>query len=138
MYQASQAELDLVEISPNANPPVCRIMDFGKHTFQQNKQKALAKKKQRLMHIKEVKFRPTIEEGDFQVKLRNLIRFLSQGDKVKITLRYRGREMTHQELGMRIMERLQQELAEYGVIEQTPKLEMRQLIMVFAPKGKKD
>ncbi|MCW5589540.1 MAG: translation initiation factor IF-3 [Legionellales bacterium] len=131
---AEEAGLDLVEISPNALPPVCRIMDFGKHQFQQNKQKALAKKKQKRVDVKEIKFRPTIEEGDYQVKLRNLIRFLNGGDKVKVTLRYRGREMSHQDLGMELMLRLRKDLLEHGVVEQEPKLEGRQVVMVLAPK----
>ncbi len=134
LFQAQQADLDLVEISPNANPPVCQIMDYGKYQFQKSKQKSSARKKQRQVNVKEVKFRPTIEEGDFQVKLRNLIRFLTQGDKVKVTLRFRGRELSHQEIGMEIMHRLQNELQLHGIIEQTAKMEGRQLVMVIAPK----
>ncbi|MFU8797775.1 MAG: translation initiation factor IF-3 [Gammaproteobacteria bacterium] len=133
---AEEAGLDLVEISPNAKPPVCRIMDHGKFLFELNKKKGAAKKKQKQVQIKEVKFRPGIEEGDYQVKLRNLIRFLESGDKVKITLRYRGREMTHQELGIRIITRVQNDLAFYGVVEHHPRLEGRQMVMVLGPKKK--
>lgn len=133
---AEQKELDLVEISPNAEPPVCRIMDYGKFRYEQSKKDAANKKKQKVIHLKEIKFRPVTEEGDYQVKLRNLIRFLETGDKVKITLRYRGREMSHQELGMKIMQRLQADLATYGVVEQSPKLEGRQMVMTLAPKKK--
>jgi translation initiation factor IF-3 len=128
--------LDLVEVSPNADPPVCRIMDFGKYLFEQNKKAHAARRKQKQIHIKEVKFRPGTEEGDYQVKLRNLVRFLSQGDKTKVTLRFRGREMAHQELGVKLLRRVQQDLEEYGTVEQFPKLEGRQLVMVMAPKKK--
>jgi translation initiation factor IF-3 len=131
---AEESGLDLVEISPTAKPPVCRIMDYGKFLFEQKKKKAEAKKKQSQIQVKELKFRPTTEQGDYQVKLRNLIRFLKHGDKVKVTLRFRGREMAHQELGMQIMERLQNDVDEYGVIEQQAKREGRQLLMVIAPK----
>lgn len=131
---SEEAGLDLVEVSPDAKPPVCRIMNFGKYAYQQNKRKAAAKKKQKQVHLKEVKLRPATEEGDYQVKLRNLIRFLSAGDKAKITLRFRGREMTHPELGMQLMERIMADLAEYGVVEQKPKLEGRQMVMVIGPK----
>jgi translation initiation factor IF-3 len=133
---AEEASLDLVEISPNAVPPVCRIMDHGKFVFELNKKKGAAKKKQKQVQIKEVKFRPGIDNGDYQVKLRNLIRFLENGDKVKITLRYRGREMTHQELGVRLMTRVQGDLAFYGVVEHFPRLEGRQMVMVLGPKKK--
>lgn len=133
---AEEANLDLVEISPNAEPPVCRVMDYGKYLFEQSKQKAAARKKQKQADIKEIKFRPATGEGDYQVKLRNLIRFLKNGDKAKITLRYRGREMVHQELGMKLMERLQADLAEFGIVEQVPKLEGRQMVMVIGPKKK--
>ena len=136
LRNAEEANLDLVEISPNADPPVCRVMDYGKYVFEQNKQKAAAKKKQKQVQVKEIKFRPTTEEGDYQVKLRNLIGFLTQGDKAKITLRFRGREMMHQELGVKLLEKLQIDLAEYAVIEQVPKLEGRQMVMVVAPKKK--
>lgn len=134
--KAQEANLDLVEISPNAQPPVCRIMDYGKFLFEQNKQRAAAKKKQKQIQIKEIKFRPGTEEGDYQVKLRNLIRFLEQGDKVKITLRYRGRELTHQEVGFKLITQLKADLDPYGVVEQQPRLEGRQVVMVLAPKKK--
>lgn len=133
---AEEGGFDLVEISPTARPPVCKIMNYGKHLFELSKQKAEAKKKQKQIQIKELKFRPTTEDGDYQVKLRNLLRFLSNGDKVKITLRFRGREMAHQDIGMKIMERLQQDTAEFAVIEQHPKREGRQLLMVLSPKKK--
>ena len=128
------AGLDLVEISPNSKPPVCRIMDYGKYQFQEGKQRAQAKKKQRQMHIKEVKFRPTIEEGDYQVKLRNLLRFLRHGDKVKVSLRFRGREMAHQHIGMELLKRVSADASGQGEVEYMPKLEGRQLVMVINPK----
>jgi translation initiation factor IF-3 len=131
----SQA-MDLVEVSPTADPPVCRILDFGKFLFEQNKKAHAAKRKQKQIQVKEVKFRPGTEEGDYQVKLRNLVRFLTEGDKAKITLRYRGREMAHQELGFKLLQRVQQDLQEYGAVEQMPRLEGRQLVMVVAPKRK--
>jgi len=134
---AEEAKLDLVEISAEANPPVCRIMDYGKHLFEKKKQIAAAKKNQKQVQVKEVKFRPGTEEGDYQVKLRNLIRFLSDGDRAKVSLRFRGREMAHQELGMELLKRVENDLAEYGSVEQHPKMEGRQLIMVIAPKKKK-
>lgn len=127
-------EMDLVEVSPNADPPVCRILDFGKFLFEQNKKAHAARRKQKQIQVKEVKFRPGTEEGDYQVKLRNLIRFLTEGDKAKVTLRYRGREMVHQELGFKLLQRVQQDLQEYGVVEQMPKLEGRQLVMVIGPR----
>lgn len=134
LRQAQEASLDLVEVAPNAEPPVCRIMDYGKFVFETNKKAQSAKRKQKQIHIKEVKFRPGTEEGDYQVKLKNLIRFLSQGDKTKVTLRFRGREMAHQELGIELLRRVQGDLQEYGSIEQHPQLEGRQMIMVIAPK----
>ena len=134
---AEEAKLDLVEISADANPPVCRIMDYGKHLFEKKKQVAAAKKNQKQVQVKEVKFRPGTEEGDYQVKLRNLVRFLSDGDRAKVSLRFRGREMAHQELGMELLKRVENDLAEYGSVEQHPKMEGRQLIMVIAPKKKK-
>lgn len=134
---AEQAELDLVEISPSADPPVCRIMDYGKYLFEQNKKRHAAKKKQKVIHIKEIKFRPGTEEGDYQVKLRSLVRFLSEGDKAKITMRFRGREMSHRELGLQLLQRLEDDLADCGVVEQEAKLEGRQMVMVMAP-GKRD
>ena len=132
-----EAKLDLVEISADAVPPVCRIMDYGKHLFEKKKQVAAAKKNQKQIQVKEVKFRPGTEEGDYQVKLRNLVRFLSDGDRAKVSLRFRGREMAHQELGMELLKRVEGDLAEYGSVEQHPKMEGRQLIMVIAPKKKK-
>lgn len=136
MRHADEAGLDLVEISPNAEPPVCRIMDYGKYLFELSKQKAAQKKKQKQIQTKEMKFRPGTEEGDYQVKLRNLIRFLEHGDKAKITLRFRGREMSHMELGNKLMERLQHDLEPFAVMENIPKLEGRQMVMVIAPKKK--
>lgn len=137
MAVAEEAKLDLVEISPDAEPPVCRVMDYGKHVFEKKKQQAVARKNQKQIQIKEIKFRPGTEEGDYKVKLRNLIRFLSDGDKAKVSLRFRGREMAHQELGMELLKRVEQDLLEYGTVEQYPKMEGRQLMMVIAPKKKK-
>ena len=134
---AYDADLDLVEISPNADPPVCRIMNYGKFRFEQNKQQQAAKKKQKQIQVKEVKFRPGTDEGDYKVKVRNLTRFLNDGDKTKITVRFRGREMVHRELGMDLLKRLEKELEELGTIEQFPKMEGRQMVMVLAPKKKK-
>ena len=131
--KAVEAGLDLVEIVPNADPPVCRIMDHGKYRYEHSKQKQQAKKKQKKTTVKEIKFRPGTEEADYQVKLRNLIRFLSDGDKTKVTLRFRGREMAHQELGAKLLERVEADLEEYGKVEQYPKLEGRQMVMVLAP-----
>ena len=131
---ADQAGLDLVELVPNAVPPVCRIMDYGKYLFDQSKKRQAAKKKQKQIQVKEIKFRPGTEEGDYQVKMRNITKFLTNGDKVKVTLRFRGREMVHQELGVKMLERIEQDLAQLGVIEQHAKLEGRQMIMVMAPK----
>ena len=136
LEMATSLQMDLVEVSPNADPPVCRILDFGKFLFEQNKKAHAARRKQKQIQIKEVKFRPGTEEGDYQVKLRNLTRFLTEGDKAKITLRYRGREMAHQELGFKLLQRVQQDLLEFGAVEQMPKLEGRQLVMVIAPKRK--
>ncbi|WP_238559207.1 MULTISPECIES: translation initiation factor IF-3 [Marinimicrobium] len=134
---AQSADLDLVEISPDSDPIVCKVMDYGKHLFEIKKTKAAAKKKQKQQQIKEMKFRPGTEEGDYEVKLRNLVRFLENGDKAKVTLRFRGREMAHQELGMDVMHRIEQDLIELGTVEQKPKMEGRQLTMVIAPKKKK-
>ncbi len=131
---AIEADLDLVEIVPNSEPPVCRVMDYGKFQFEQNKKKHATKKKQKQIHVKEVKFRPGTEDGDYQVKLRNLIRFLSHGDKVKVTLRFRGREMAHQELGAKMLERIKLDLEDHGIVEQFPKMEGRQMVMVLASK----
>jgi len=133
---ARESNLNLVEISPTARPPVCRVMDYGKYRFEMNKKQAEAKKKQKLIQVKELKFRPTTEDGDYQVKLRNLLRFLEHGDKVKVSLRFRGREMAHQELGMKLMDRLVEDTAEHAVVEQKAKREGRQLLMVLAPKKK--
>ena len=128
--------LDLVQIA-DSDPVVCRIMDYGKKIFEEKKQKAAAKKKQKQIQVKEIKFRPGTEEGDYQVKLRNLIRFLEEGDKAKVTIRFRGREMAHQELGMQQLERLEKDLEPYGVVEQRAKLEGRQAVMVLSPKKRK-
>ncbi len=133
---AEDAELDLVEISPTAKPPVCRIMDYGKFRFEQQKKAAEARKKQKQIQVKEVKFRPGTDEGDYQVKLRNLVRFLTEGDKAKITLRFRGREVVHQDIGLNLLKRIEDDLAEFGTVEQRPKMEGRQMIMVVAPKRK--
>jgi len=133
---ADESDLDLVEIAPDATPPVCRIMDYGKFLFELNKKKHAAKKKQKIIHVKEVKFRPGTEEQDYQVKLRNLVKFLSSGDKAKVTLRFRGREMAHMELGQKLLQRVQKDLEEYGAVEQFPKMEGRQMVMVLAPKKK--
>lgn len=134
LQKAMESELDLVEIVPNAKPPVCRIMDYGKFLFEQNKKRQSAKKKQKQVQVKEIKFRPGTDEGDYQVKLRNLIRFLEEGDKAKVTLRFRGREVTHQDLGMQILDRVKADLSEVGVVEQMPKLEGKQMVMVIGPK----
>ena len=134
---AFEADLDLVEISPTAEPPVCRVMDYGKFRFENSKKLQAAKKKQKLIHIKEVKFRPGTDEGDYQIKLRNLVRFLSDGDKAKITVRFRGRELSHRELGMDLLKRIEADLAEHATVEQFPKLEGKQLSMTLAPKKKK-
>ncbi len=134
---AEEAGLDLVEIAPDADPVVCKILDYGKQLFEAKKDKAAAKKKQRRMQVKEMKFRPGTELGDYQVKLRNLTRFLSDGDKAKVTLRFRGREMAHQEIGMELLKRIEEDLAEIGTVEVHPKMEGRQLTMVLAPNKKK-
>lgn len=134
---AEEAGVDLVEISPNAEPPVCRLMDYGKFIFEENKRKQAAKKKQKQIQVKEVKFRPGTDEGDYQVKLRNLIRFLTAGDKAKVTMRFRGREMAHQQLGLNLLKRVETDLQDYGQVEQFPKLEGRQMVMVLAPASSK-
>ncbi|WP_210399254.1 translation initiation factor IF-3 [Steroidobacter denitrificans] len=136
LEMAQSAGLDLVEVSPTAEPPVCRIMDFGKYLFEQNKKAHAAKRKQKQIQIKEVKFRPGTEDGDYQVKLRNLIRFLEEGDKAKVTLRFRGREMAHQEVGRELLQRVQQDLSPYAQVEQNPLMEGRQMVMMFGPKKK--
>ena len=133
---AEEAELDLVEISPSAKPPVCRIMDYGKFRFEQAKKQNEARKKQKQIQVKEIKFRPGTDEGDYQVKLRNLIRFLSDGDKAKVTLRFRGREMAHQDLGVNLLKRVEDDLIQYGTVEQRPRMEGRQMVMVFSPRKK--
>ena len=135
--QAEEARLDLVLISPDADPIVCKVMDYGKHVFELKKQQAANRKKQKVVHVKEMKFRPGTEEGDYQVKLRNLIRFLNDGDRAKVSLRFRGREMAHQHLGMELMQRIREDLAEYGSVDQEPKMEGRQITMVLAPVKKK-
>jgi translation initiation factor IF-3 len=136
LQMAEQAGLDLVEISPTADPPVCRVMDFGKFLFEANKKAHAAKRKQKQIQIKEVKFRPGTEEGDYQVKLRNLTRFLTEGDKAKITLRFRGRELAHQEIGRELLSRIQNDLSAIGQVEQFPMMEGRQMVMLIGPKKK--
>ncbi len=136
LQMATAAELDLVEVSPTAEPPVCRIMDFGKYLFEQSKKAHSARRKQKTIHIKEVKFRPGTEEADYQVKLRNLLRFLSEGDKAKVTLRFRGRELVHQDIGRKLLDRVQQDLAGHAIVEQQPLMEGKQMVMLFAPKKK--
>jgi len=134
---AEEKDLDLVEIAPTAAPPVARIMDYGKFKYEEAKRQHEAKLKQKVIQVKEVKFRPGTDDGDYNVKLRNLKRFLEEGDKTKITLRYRGREMAHQDIGMRMLERLRADLDEVGTVEQMPKMEGRQMVMVLGPKRKK-
>jgi len=134
LQAAEEAGLDLVEISPVAEPPVCRLMDYGKYLFEQNKRRAAAKKKQQVIQVKEVKFRPGTEEGDYQVKLRNLKRFLRHGDKTKVTIWFRGREMRHQERGMELLKRVEADLEELGKVEQFPKMEGRRMSMVISPR----
>ena len=133
---ADEAEVDLVEIAPQANPAVCRLMDFGKFRYQRQKKAHDAKLKQRTIQLKEVKFRPGTEENDYQVKIRNIVRFLNEGDKAKVTMRFKGREIAHQEFGMQMLERIRADLENDAVVEQVPKLEGRQLVMVLAPKKK--
>jgi translation initiation factor IF-3 len=133
---AKGESLDLVEVSPNVQPPVCRIMDFGKYLFEQNKKSQSAKRKQKQVHVKEIKFRPGTDEGDYQIKLRKLTEFLEIGDKTKVTLRFRGREMAHKELGAQLLARVRDDLEEMAVVEQMPQLEGRQMIMILAPKKK--
>jgi translation initiation factor IF-3 len=134
---AEEANVDLVEIAPNAVPPVCRLMDYGKFKYSEQKKAHEAKLKQKIIQVKEVKFRPGTDEGDYAIKLRNLVKFLEEGDKAKITLRFRGREMAHQDIGRRMLERLRGDLDAVGTIEQFPKLEGRQMIMIVGPKKKK-
>ena len=137
LQAAQAAKMDLVEIAPDAKPPVCKVMDYGKHLFELKKQQAAQRKKQKQTQVKEMKFRPGTDEGDYQIKLRNLIRFLEHGDKAKVTLRYRGREMAHQEIGMEMLKRIEKDLEHLGQVEQFPKMEGRQLTMVIAPTSKK-
>ncbi len=136
MRQAEAMEIDLVEIAPMAKPPVCRLMDYGKFKYRESKRAHEAKVKQKQIQVKEVKFRPGTDDGDYNIKVRNLIRFLSEGDKTKITLRFRGRELSHQELGYNLLKRVEADLLEHGTVEQFPKMEGRQMVMVLAPKKK--
>jgi len=133
---AEEAEVDLVEIAPTAKPPVCRLMDYGKFKYQEAKKRHEAKLKQKQIQVKEVKFRPGTDEGDYQIKVRNLIRFLEEGDKAKVTLRFRGREMAHQEFGVKLLERVRTDLDPYAVVEQMPRMEGRQMVMMLGPKKK--
>ncbi len=137
MRLAEESEVDLVEIAPQAEPPVCRLMDYGKFKYQEQKRAAETRAKQKIIQVKEVKFRPRTDEGDYQVKLRNLKRFLEEGDKAKVTLRFRGREMAHQEFGYRLLERVRDELEEFGNVESMPRMEGRQMVMVLGAKKKK-
>lgn len=133
---SEEHDIDLVEISPTATPPVCRLMDFGKFKYEQGKKRDEARKKQKQVQIKEIKFRPGTDEGDYSIKMRNIKRFLSDDDKVKVTLRFRGREMAHQELGMELLKRVESDLVDLAVVEQFPKMEGRQMVMMVAPKKK--
>ena len=137
LRMAEEADVDLVEIAPQASPVVCKLMDYGKFRYQEQKRAAEARSKQKIIQVKEVKFRPGTDDNDYQVKMRNLVRFLEEGDKAKVTIRFRGREMAHQEFGMRMLERVKEDLVELGQVEQMPKLEGRQMVMVVAPKKKK-
>lgn len=136
LAKAEELGLDLVEVSPNAEPPVCKIMDYGKYLYQKDKAAQVARKKQKQIQVKEIKFRPTTEEADYQTKLRALTRFLEEGDKIKIVVRYRGREMQHQELGAKLMDRVKADLDELALVEQYPRMEMRQSVMVMSPRKK--
>ncbi|WP_081710688.1 MULTISPECIES: translation initiation factor IF-3 [Pelistega] len=136
LAKADEADTDLVEIAPNATPPVCRLMDYGKFRYQEQKRLQEAKSKQKVVQVKEIKFRPGTDEGDYQVKLRSLKRFIEDGDKAKVTLRFRGRELAHQELGMKVLERVKEDLGDMVSVEAMPKLEGRQMVMVVAPKKK--
>ncbi|MBI3145087.1 MAG: translation initiation factor IF-3 [Pseudogulbenkiania sp.] len=136
MVMAEELDIDLVEISPTAQPPVCKLMDYGKFKYETSKKRHEAKLKQKQVQIKEVKFRPGTDDGDYGVKLRNLIRFLSDGDKAKVTLRFRGREMAHQDIGLALLKRVEADLVEVGTVEQFPRLEGRQMVMMIAPKKK--
>ncbi len=134
---SEEAEVDLVEIAPQAVPPVCRLMDYGKFKYQEQKKAHDARLKQKIIQVKEVKFRPGTDDGDYNIKVRNLTRFLEEGDKTKVTLRFRGREMAHQDIGMRLLEKVKADLEPVGIVEQFPKMEGRQMIMVIGPKKKK-
>jgi translation initiation factor IF-3 len=134
IVKAEEVQLDLVEVSPHAEPPVCRIMDFGKYLFEQKKKTQVGKTKTKQVQVKEIKFRPGTDIGDYNIKLKKLKDFLSDGDRTKITLRYRGREMAHQELGVQLLKRVEKDLADHGTVEQFPKMEGRQLVMVLTPK----
>ncbi|UTH74738.1 translation initiation factor IF-3 [Chromobacterium sp. IIBBL 290-4] len=136
MALAEEGDVDLVEISPTAQPPVCKLMDYGKYKYEMSKKRHEAKQKQKQVQIKEIKFRPGTDDGDYNVKLRNLVRFLSEGDKAKVTLRFRGREMAHQDIGLALLKRVEADLAEVGTVEQFPRLEGRQMVMMIAPKKK--
>lgn len=136
LTKAEEAGLDLVEISPNADPPVCRVMDYGKYLYEDSKRKAAARKNQKQIQVKEIKFRPGTDVGDYDIKLRKLKQFLDDGDKTKVTIRFRGREMAHKELGADLLKRIEKDLEEHGSVEQYPKLEGRQMVMVLAPKKK--
>ena len=134
LASASEQSLDLVEVDPNSDPPVCRVMDYGKFIFEGSKKAQVGRRKQKRIHVKEIKFRPGTEESDYQVKLRSLIRFLGGGDKTKVTLRFRGREMAHQEIGADLLKRVEKDLESYGVVEQQPEMEGRQMVMVITPR----
>ncbi len=136
LAMAGEQDVDLVEISPTAKPPVCKLMDYGKFKYEQSKKRDEARKKQKQVQIKEIKFRPGTDDGDYNIKMRNIVRFLNDGDKVKVTLRFRGREMAHQQLGAKLLERVKEDLAEIGTVEQFPKMEGRQMVMMVAPKKK--
>ncbi len=137
MQKAEELDIDLVEIAPQASPPVCRLMDYGKFKYAESKRQHEAKMKQKQVHVKEIKFRPGTDEGDYKIKLRNITRFIEDGDKAKITLRFRGREITHQELGMALLKRVEEDTKEFAQVEQFPKMEGRQMVMVLAPAKKK-
>lgn len=136
MKLAEEHDVDLVEIAPTAKPPVCKLMDFGKYKYEQSKKRDEQRKKQKQVQVKEIKFRPGTDQGDYLIKMRNITRFLTDGDKVKVTLRFRGREMAHQHLGSELLKRIQADLIEIGTVEQFPKLEGRQMVMIIAPKKK--
>lgn len=137
LEKAAELDIDLVEIAPQASPPVCRLMDYGKFKYAESKRQHEAKMKQKQVHVKEIKFRPGTDEGDYKIKLRNITRFIEDGDKAKITLRFRGREITHQELGMALLKRVEEDTKEFAQVEQFPKMEGRQMVMVLAPAKKK-